>query len=642
MPETKSKTQSAALAILALGVVFGDIGTSPLYAFETACAAAGGTPAAAIGTASLIIWTLFLVVTVKYVFFVMQASYQGEGGIFALMALLEKSKAFTGRRGRWLGVLMVCGAALLYGDGAITPAISVLSAVEGMSAVTPAFERWVVPVTLLILILLFASQRFGTGRLGGIFGPVMLVWFLTLAGLGTYQIILNPDIVFALNPWSGISLLLEGGWKAWAIVGAVVLGVTGAEALYADLGHFGRMPIVRAWRWIVFPSLVLNYLGQAALVQRLPSSAADPNLFFLMVPQDFLRGGLVVLATLATVIASQALISGVFSLSSQAMDLGYLPRMFAKHTSTTERGQIYISVVNFLLGVACVMLVLIFRNSSSLANAYGIAVTGAMIVTSIAFVCVVRMVWQRPLWQAGLLLVGLLAIDLPLFLACLSKIFDGGVVPVILATGVAVTMFTWHRGRELVREAMSYGSVTVEELAKKFSEGEFSRVRGTQVFVVRKPNPAHAVSSILEQYRRVRVIGEHVIILLLQPSWNNPTSSCGELQVTGLGGGLWQVVATHGYMAEPDVPKIMQTAKSQTGAKLPFEIDDTFFVVAREVILSSPKDKLPPWQRHFFAFLSRNVVTGPHFLNIPADRLILYNWLLRIENPASTLNGGNH
>lgn len=627
----KNKYHQSTLALLALGVVFGDIGTSPLYAFETALVAAGATSAAAIGVASLIVWTLFLVVTLKYVALVMRADFEGEGGIFALMALLRESPVFGKAGWGFLSVLIIIGAALLFGDGAITPAISVLSAVEGLSTFGSGFAGWTVPITVTILILLFGVQRFGTGRLGGIFGPVMAVWFLCLAGLGLVQIFQRPEVLSALNPLHGIGLLINGGWGAWALVGAVVLAVTGAEALYADLGHFGRPPILRAWRWVVFPSLILNYLGQAALVLRLPEAATDPNLFFLMAPDQTLRGGLVVLATLATIIASQALISGVFSLSSQAIDLGYLPRFFVKHTSSQSHGQIYIPVVNMLLGIACVMLVLGFRSSEALASAYGIAVTGAMVITTVAFVVVVHVVWRRPLWQTGLLLLGLLAIDLPLFLACLSKLLDGGMVPILLAGGVAVTMMTWHRGWGLVRRTMSFGSLGTEELGRRLATDEFQRVTGTQVFVVRKPSPEHAVASILEQYRRVRVIGERVVILLLDAGWESPFARCLDTSITKCEGGLWVIYGSHGYMVEPDVPAMMTQASAQAAGEFPFEVEDTFFVVARYVILSCPKTDMPPWQRRYFGFMSRNIAIGPHVLNIPADRLILYNWLLRLE-----------
>ena len=629
LPE-KSKGVDNGMVLLALGIVFGDIGTSPLYAFGAALSATGKGAAGALGVASLIVWTLFLVVTIKYVLLVMRAEYQGEGGIFALSALLRDAGMFKEKRWQILTGLLIFGAALLFGDGAITPAISVLSAVEGLAAVHPSLAHLSLPATTFILTILFIAQRYGTGRLGGIFGPIMLLWFGSLAAMGAIQICHTPQVLNALNPIPGLMLLGQGGWKAWAIIGAVVLAVTGAEALYADLGHFGRAPILRAWSWIVFPALILNYLGQAALVMRSPSAAANPNLFFLLAPCGWLRATLVVLATGATVIASQALISGVFSLSSQAMDLGFLPRFFVRHTSKTTRGQIYIPLVNTLLGLACLMLVFNFRTSAALANAYGIAVTGAMAITSVAFAAVVWVCWKRPPWQCGLLLAGLLCLDLPLFGACMTKLFEGGFVPVLVAAAVGIVMLTWRKGRTKVRQSMSFGSIPVAELGARLANEPFRRSEGTEVSIVRRPNPEHAVARILEQYRRVKILGSRLVILLLEPSWKNPMEKVQEITIQEFPGGLWQVQAVHGYMVEPDVPLIMQRASEQTDRRLAYDPNDTFFVVAREIVISSPENEMRSWQRHLFAFMSRNVVPGPNYLCIPADRLIIYNWLLRL------------
>ncbi|MEI6034176.1 MAG: KUP/HAK/KT family potassium transporter [Verrucomicrobiae bacterium] len=621
------RSRNAAVALMALGVVFGDIGTSPLYAFETALGIAG--PHSALGVASLILWTIFLVVTVKYAAIVMRADYHGEGGIFALMALLRSS----GNQRLAAGVmvpLVVFGAAMLLGDGAITPAISVLSAVEGLAAVHPAWSQYSQHATLAILTALFFVQRFGTGRLGGVFGPVMLLWFLSLAVTGGVQVAWCPEVFRAFDPREGLRLLGAEGWGAWAVVGAVVLAVTGAEALYADLGHFGRKPILQGWRYVVFPSLVLNYLGQAALVIREPASAADTNLFFLMVPDGPLRAGMVALATLATVIASQALISAVFSLTSQAMDLGFLPRVFVRHTSTRMRGQIYIPLVNFLLGAVCLFLVVAFRNSASLANAYGIAVTGAMVVTSITFGAVL---FTRPdisKWKSALLLGGLLSLDVPLFGSCLTKLFDGGFVPVLLAAGVAAVMMTWQRGRQIIRQTMRFGTMSPEDLGRHLDSGGFLRVPGAQIFVVRRPNPEHAVACILEQHRRVKALGSQLVILLLDPEWKNPMEKLGEVSVAACDGGLWVVQAAHGYMVEPDAPAIMRKAEEQSGGTFRCEPEGSFYVIARELVISCPEKMMSAWQRHVFAFMSRNVVPGPHYLNIPADHLVIYTWLLRL------------
>ncbi len=616
----------AALALVALGVVFGDIGTSPLYAFQTAVSLAGA--AAATGVASLVVWTLFLVVAVKYVLLVMRADYNGEGGIFALMALAFGGKPSPKVDRGFLAVLMVFGAALLFGDGAITPAVSVLSAVEGLATVNKEWDQFSLPLTVLILAVLFLSQGFGTSRLGGLFGPVMLVWFAVLAVLGARQIWLEPGVLEALNPAHAVQVLIHGGWGAWALVGAVVLAVTGAEALYADLGHFGRVPIVRAWRWVVFPSLVLNYLGQAALVRQMPETATDSNLFFLLLPEPSMRAALVVLATVATVIASQALISGVFSLASQAMDLGYLPRLYVKHTNARSRGQVYIPVVNTVLAAVCILLVLGFRTGDALAGAYGIAVTGAMATTSVAFVYVMVARRGLALWKGALLLAGLLCLDLPLFGACLTKLADGGVVPLLIACGVAAVMLTWRKGRDLVRVSLNLAENSPERLEEVLTNGSTPRTSSSQVFVMRLMEPEYAAARIFEQRRRTNVLPETVVILLLNSSWGKPFAEADNIRVRRMGGGLWEVAADHGYMREPDVPLIMRRAILEHGLVL--DEEKCFYIFAQELVLTAPRKQMRRWERLLFGFLSRNSLPGPDYLSIPTERLIVYNWLLKI------------
>jgi KUP system potassium uptake protein len=624
--QAEGSGRSAALAILALGVVFGDIGTSPLYAFQTAISISGA--AAATGVASLIVWTLFLVVAVKYVLLVMRADYNGEGGIFALMAL-----AFGGKPGPavdrgFLAVLMVFGAALLFGDGAITPAISVLSAVEGLETVNAGWGRFALPLAVGILAVLFLSQRFGTGRLGGFFGPVMLLWFAVLAAMGARQIFLEPGVLEAFNPALAVGVLWSGGWAAWALVGAVVLAVTGAEALYADLGHFGRGPIVRAWKWIVFPSLVLNYLGQAALVRRMPEAAADTNLFFLLLPDPNWRMALVALATAATVIASQALVSGVFSLASQAMDLGYLPRLYVKHTDAHSRGQVFIPVVNVVLAAVCILLVLGFRTSDALAGAYGIAVTGAMATTSVAFVYV--MVRRRGLawWKGALLLAGLLCLDLPLFGACLTKLLDGGLVPLLIAAAVAVVMLTWRKGRDLVGSALDLSHAPMERLERILADPATTRISGSWVFVLRLSKPDYAAARILEQWRRMGVLPEKLVVLLLDSSWGAPLAQADNISVREAGNGLHVVTAEHGYMREPDVPLILRRAVAQHG--LAIDPDQVFYMLAQELVLTCPPRLMRRWERMLFGFLSRNTLPGPDYLSIPTERMVVFNWMLRV------------
>ncbi len=633
---TNRSAGGAGLTLLALGVVFGDIGTSPLYAFETALSIAGAD--AAIGVASLICWTLLLVVGVKYVMLVMRADYHGEGGILALMALLFGGKPPQGQDRRLLALMLVFGAALLFGDGAITPAISVLSAVEGLGTLDPTWSRFAVPISVAILAALFLAQRFGTGRLGGIFGPVMLVWFLALGAMGAVEVVRTPSVLAALDPRHGAMLLVSGGWIAWAIVGAVVLAVTGAEALYADLGHFGRTPIVRAWRYVVFPALILNYLGQAAFSIRQPEHALDENLFFLLVPGEAWRAALVVLATLATIIASQALISGVFSLASQAMDLGYLPRMHVRHTSASSRGQIHIPVINALLGAICIALVLGFRSSDALAAAYGIAVTGAMAITSIAYVRVMNRRRGLRWWLGGPLLAGLLVIDLSLFGACLTKIADGGYVPMLIAAAATTIMIVWRKGRDLVRRSLIGEIRTPVSLAAQLAKEPVTRVPGTAAFVVRLGDVEYASARVLEHCRHTHVLAENAVILLLEPEWSDPYAKASNVRVERFDQGLWVVEANHGYMVEPDAPAMLAEAMRLFGAgggqpkgdRPPIDLGRVVFVVAEEVILTSTRKQMPRWQRFLFGFMARNALPGPDYLNIPPDRLIVYTWLRRL------------
>jgi KUP system potassium uptake protein len=408
-----------------------------------------------------------------------------------------------------------------------------------------------------------------------------------------------------------------------------VLAVTGAEALYADLGHFGRKPIVAGWRLVVFPSLILNYLGQAAMVMKTPANAAETNLFFLMMPEGHLRGALVVLATAATIIASQALISGVFSLASQAMDLGYLPRFYVRHTSAETRGQIYIPMLNSLFGVACILLVLGFRTADALAGAYGIAVTGAMAVTSVAFFVVK---WAEPgvsrVWTV-VVLIGLLSLDLPLFGACLTKIADGGIVPLALAVAVAAVMLTWRKGRDLVHGHLLASPLGVRELTVRMEAENFRRVPGTQVYVMRQIDPEFAVARILEQYRRTQVLPENVVILLLDAGWGNPFAAAENITIKKHLAGVWEASARHGYMNEPDVPLILQKC-AERADELICE-PPVFYILAHEFIVTCSKAQMSSWEKSLFGFLARNVLPGPDYLKIPADSFIVYNWLVRLE-----------
>lgn len=619
------------LSVAALGVVFGDIGTSPLYAFETAIAISGMAPdQAAIGVASLVLWALFLVVSVKYVLLVMGADYRGEGGIFALLALLREAARRSGARRLSVAAAMLFGAALLFGDGAITPAISVLSAVEGLESIEPDLRDFVLPITVVILASLFWVQRFGTGALGAKFGWIMLTWFLTLAGIGLYHLLKAPQVLLAVNPWSAIELFLKSPGSALPIVGAVVLAVTGAEALYADMGHFGRRPISRAWGYIVFPCLALNYLGQTAFILVNVQGPVDPNLFFLMAPHGLPRILLVCLATAATIIASQALISGVFSLSAQAIDLKYLPRLEVRHTSPTEPGQVFMPSVSLLLATTTLLLVFIFRTSEALAAAYGLAVTGAMAITSFAYCLVMRRSWGRPLWLSVVVLIALLALDLPLFIACMTKFFDGGFVPILIACAVGFVMFSWRRGYLAAAEIVGQDVPTLPEFSKQLEAGEFHRVPSTSVTVLREENEMYAVAANLEHYRRNKAFAERLVVLYLVANWRHAVAEAHAVRVQEYPGNVWTVLAKHGYMREPDVPRVMRLAERASKGRFVFDPENTMYVIPHKVIYEHSGSKLGPLQRKVFAFLSKVVLPSPEYLNIPADRLVIANWVLRL------------
>jgi len=619
------------LSVSALGVVFGDIGTSPLYAYETAVAVSGLAPAeAAIGVASLVLWALFLVVSLKYVMLVMGADYRGEGGIFALLALLREAAQRDGKRRLWVAGGMLLGAALLFGDGAITPAISVLSAVEGLETIEPGLADFVLPITVVILGTLFYVQRFGTGALGSKFGIIMLVWFLTLGGMGLVHFLHAPHVLLALSPMAAVELFLASPAASLPIIGAVVLSVTGAEALYADMGHFGRRPISQAWGYIVFPCLALNYLGQAAYVVAHAQDKVDPNLFFLMAPEGLPRILLVLLATAATIIASQALISGVFSLSAQAIDLKYLPRLEVRHTSPTEPGQVFMPSVSLLLAVTTLLLVFIFRTSEALAAAYGLAVTGAMAITSTAYCMVMRRNWGRPMWVVTLTLAALLLLDLPLFIACMTKFFEGGFVPVLIACAVAFVMFSWRRGYLLAADIIANEVPSLEQFSERIVTGEFNRVEGTSVLVLREENEMYAVAAYLEHYRRNRVLPNRMVILYLVANWRHATAEAHGIRVHKYPGNVWTVLAKHGYMRDPDVLRVLEKAVDASKGKLRFVPEETTYIVPHKVIYEHSGSKLGPLQRKIFAFLSRVVLPSPEDLNIPPDRLVIANWVLRL------------
>jgi len=625
---TLPRKQLSFVWLAALGVVFGDIGTSPLYAFQTAVGLTGS--ASAIPVASLILWTVILVVSVKYAFILMKEDYKGQGGVFALFAVLKASRA---PKTVGIGVMFVVafGAALLLSDGTLTPAISVLSAVEGIVTIHPGLSVFAPGAAIVILFLLFGIQRLGTGKLGSVFGPVMLLWFLSIALLGAYQIIQHPSVLRALDPSLGIALLARSGWHGFVIMGAVALAVTGAEALYADLANFGKRPILMAWYGIAFPALLLNYLGQAAYLDINPAASTNTGLFFLLCPMK-LRFPLVLLATAATVIASQALISAVFTLVRQGKSLDILPPFLSRHTNSQVREQIYIPAINFILGLFCILLIVVFRTGTSLANAYGVAVTGAMVVTSILWGLVMFARKDVARWKTVLILGGLLILDLTLFSSCMSKFLDGGFLPFFLAIGIMALMFSWYRGRKLIHEAMQSVFISPEELGKQLALESAPRVAGTRVYLTRERTPEHSVGSILEFQRRTKSIAENVVILMLPSNWSDPYEVIGTPTVKKHEGGLWEITVPHGYMVEADAPESLRAAAEVSGGAFNFDPADTFYIFPKE-FLASDGGRLLPWQRRIFSFLVRNVGLLVNLMGIPPERLIVYLAYINIDRP---------
>lgn len=619
--------------LAALGVVFGDIGTSPLYAFQTAVALTGASHA--MGVASLIIWTVILVVSVKYASIMMKADYKGQGGVFALFALLKAGRAH-GPMGLGMIAIVAFGAALLLSDGTLTPAISVLSAVGGIVTIHPKLGDFAPGAAIAILILLFGIQRFGTGRLGTIFGPVMLLWFVSIALMGGMQIMHHPSALRALDPRLGIALLAGSGWQGFAIMGAVALAVTGAEALYADLANFGKGPILTAWYGVALPALLLNYLGQAAYLDLNPSASSNSGLFFLLCPMS-LRVPLVLLATTATVIASQALISAVFTLVRQGKSLDILPPFISRHTNSKVREQIYIPAINFILGLCCILLIIVFRTGASLANAYGVAVTGAMVVTSVLWGLVMLSRPDSARWRTAAVLCGLLVMDLALFSSCLTKFFDGGFLPFFMGIGIMSLMFSWYRGRQLIHDAMKAGFVSLDELGKQLLSSRLARVTGTRVYLTREHTPEHSVGSILEFQRRTKSIAENLVILMLPSNWSDPYQVIGDPVVKKHDGGLWEITVPHGYMVEADAPASLRAAEKASGGAFTFDPEDTFYIFPRE-FLASDGGRLLPWQRRVFGFLVRNVGFLVKLLGIPPERLIVYLAYINIDREGAVVS----
>ena len=602
------------LVLGSIGVVYGDIGTSPLYAMREALhkpAQDGLVQSEVVGVVSLLIWTLVLIVTVKYVILILRADNHGEGGTLSLMALAQEA---VGRRTRLLFLLGVLGAALFYGDAAITPAISVLSAVEGLELVTPAFEGVVVPMTVVILFFLFWFQSNGTDRVSFYFGPITLVWFLTLAGLGAMHIGDSLWILHAFNPWMTVQFLANHGFGALPTMGAVFLAVTGAEALYADMGHFGKRPIRFAWSAVVFPALAINYLGQGALVLAHPEAMANP--FFLMAPGWFLLP-LVILATAATVIASQAVISGAFSLTHQAVQLGLLPRLETRHTSESLMGQIYMPRVNWTLLTAVLILVLLFENSSALASAYGIAVTGTMLVTTMLAAVVFRRAWGWSPAVVALILLPLLVVELIFFFANVLKILDGGYAPLLLAALIGLLMWTWVRGTAIVKEKTHRMSIALSSLLPMLAKSSPAQAPGTAVFLTSDPDVAPA--ALMHNLKHNAVLHKQNLIVTVRGSNLPRLTDAERIQIEPLADSFYRVVLTFGYMETPNVPKALALAR-KSGLK--FDIMSTSFFLNRRSFKPSSESGMPLWQDKLFIGMTKAATDATSFYRLPSNRVL--------------------
>jgi KUP system potassium uptake protein len=612
------RTSLWTLTLGAVGVVYGDIGTSPLYAMrETVAAATGHAPGASvtreivIGILSLLLWALVLTVTVKYVILLLRADNNGEGGSLTLVALAQRA---LGRRSLPVLVMGMAGAALFYGDAAITPAISVLSAVEGLKLVTPGLERYVVPIAVVILVVLFAVQSRGTGKVAAFFGPITLLWFLTMAGLGLLHIADDPGVFLSLNPYYGAAFLVTHPHIAAPVLGSVCLAVTGAEALYADLGHFGRRPIRVAWFTVVLPSLALNYLGQGALLLSDPSAIENP--FYLLAP-SWLLLPLVILATLATIVASQAVITGAFSLTQQAVQLGLLPRLEVRFTSETHQGQIFMPKVNMLILVAVVALVLLFGSSSRLANAYGIAVFGTMVVTTLLACIVMSRSWGWGPLKTGLVMLPLLAIDLIFLSSNLLKVIDGGYVPLLIGGAFFVMMLTWVRGTAILFAKTRKVDVPLSELVGMLEKSPPHHVKGTAVFLTSDPDTAPA--ALLHNLKHNKVLHEKNVVLTIKTVDTPRLSDEDRVRIEPLGNGFWKVRMQFGYMETPNIPRGLALLRKQ-GFK--FDIMATSFFLSRRSIRPAAQSGMPLWQDHLFISLAKAAADATDFFQIPTGRVV--------------------
>jgi len=622
-PHTVGKLAGAGLTLGALGVVFGDIGTSPLYTMRECIAhlPAVDQTAGVLGVLSLIFWSLMMIVSVKYIWFVMRADNHGEGGIFALLALIHASRETQSpfgapRRGLGPAVIMILvGAALLYGDGIITPAISVLGAAEGFNAISPDFTKYVVPIACVILVALFWFQHKGTKNIGRVFGPLMLLWFASLAALGAWHLGHFPSVLRALNPAYALALLHHPPHQVATLLGSIVLAITGAEALYADMGHFGRRYIALAWYGMTFPALILNYFGQGSYILQHPQSLDNP--FFALAPPGLARYALTGLSIVAAVIASQALISGAYSLTRQAIQLGYFPRLKITHTNALHAGQIYVPFVNALLAIGAVLTVMAFGSSANLASAYGIAVTGTMAITTVAYYLVARGSRGWSVWTAAPVCGFFLLIDLAFFFSNAHKLTDGGWFPLAIGAVVMAVMHTWKSGKEVIFRRIYANEVTEDELRNIACSGRIMRVRGTAVFLA--GNPSGTPLVLLHHVKANKVLHDTVILLSILTEDLPTVAEAIRVEVREIGHGVWRAVARYGYMESPDVSALIEQIRA---LGVPLKPNEATYYFNREMIMTDGDSKMWMWEKHFYAVLSRNARTVRDYYRLPPMQII--------------------
>ena len=617
--EAHSNRATAVLVLGAIGVVFGDIGTSPLYALKEAFSPHYGIPLTrenVLGILSVIIWSMVWVITLKYLFVMMRADNNGEGGILALLALaLRETKGRP--QLKWTIISIgVFGAAMFYGDSMITPAITVLSAIEGLEEISPRFTPYVIPITLAVVAVLFFIQSHGTAKVGALFGPVMIVWFLSLAGLGLYQVAQNPHVLAAFSPLYAVRFIVEHAGAAFLVLGAVFLTLTGGEALYADMGHFGKRPIRVAWLALVFPSLILNYFGQAAFVLNDPLAIKNP--FYRMCPDAVLLP-MVVLATLAAIIASQAVITGAFSMTRQAIQLGYIPRLEILHTSERSIGQIYMPFINWILCVAVILLVLGFKSSDNLANAYGIAVAATMVIECALAMVVARLIWKWSPVVVGLVIGSMLLVDMVFLASNATKILSGGWFPLLIGSGIFTLLITWKRGRMLMFRRLSEQGIPLKPFLEGLEAHPPQRVHGTAIFMTSTPNTVpHAL---LHNLKHNKVIHDQTVFLTIVVHDVPSVPVEDRVQFERLLNGFYRLEAWYGFKEQPDIDEILNTCRVHYG--LSFDVMDTSFFLSRETVI--PSVDVPGmafWRDHLFAWMTRNAVRATDFFNIPANRVV--------------------